>query len=99
MSGLTKWKASRHNSGRNLDPVCNNIFKNAGRENYFEVEKVERKKSNLIHIDLTYRDSNQLLSNQVNSNHDGSNQVAAHQSDSNYFIFDTADSTNIKAYF
>ena len=93
LSDLSKWNMLRHDSGQSEDPVCNDIFINAGSEEYFEVEKVEHKNSNLIH--LTYNDSNKSGSNQVGWNQSGSNHVAAHYADLNHVIFDSADSTNI----
>ena len=94
LSYFTNWNASRHNAGRSEEPVCNDIFKKAGRKKVFEVEKVERRKSNLIH--LTYSNLNKYGSNQVDLNHDSSNQVAMHQADSDNVRFDPANSTNTK---
>ena len=85
VSDLTNWKATRHGSGQRKDPVCNDIFKNAGSEKCFEVEKVEHDNYNSIH--LNYSNFNESGSNKINSNHAGS------QADSNHVIFDTANTT------
>ena len=53
-SDLTKWNTSRHDTRKIENPVCNDIKKNAGPENVFEVENFERKNSNFINTDLTY---------------------------------------------
>ena len=113
LQDYTNWNASRNDAGKIEDPVCNSIFKNAGCEIVFEVKKVEGKISNYIHIDLTYSNLNQLVSNKVDlnhtnpnqsgskkvdSNHTGSNPIATHQSESNHVKFDPANLTNKSRY-
>ena len=69
MSYFINWNAPSRDAGRSEDPVGSDIFKNAGSEKRFEIEKVKRKNSNSIHF--TYSDSNRYGSNQVDLNHDG----------------------------
>ena len=55
------------------------IFKNAGRENNFEVEKVGHKNSEILnHVDSDHIDMN---SNQSNSNHTVTNHSDSNHSD------------------
>ena len=92
MSGFIYWNTTRHDVGRSEDPVCNDIFKKSAHKTNPEVEKVERKNSNSVH--LTYSNSNQFVSNQVKYNRAVSNHISAHRSDSNHVRFDPANSTN-----
>ena len=69
MSYFINWNASSRDAGRSEDHVGSDIFKNAGSEKRFEIEKVKRENSNSIHF--TYSDSNRYGSNQVDLNHDG----------------------------
>ena len=68
LSGFTNWNALRHDPGQSEDHVCNNIKYIYMREKSFEFENFYQKNSNSIHIDLTYSNLNQYVSNKVDSN-------------------------------
>ena len=69
MSYFINCNAPSRDAGRSEDHVGSDIFKNAGSEKRFEIEKVKPENWNSIHF--TYSDSNRYGSNQVDLNHDG----------------------------